>query len=425
MANRLGWLAVILAAQAALGDLPELPGLPGPVDTLQHTGPSSNRVDVVFFGDGWTVSDSAALMQELRSHARTFLAQEEYRRYKAYFNIYLLRHFRPAPAGGISFDYGQQSKPYYQATATQFLAATDVKYVVCRGMDASGADRNMGITAELDDDRIGIHEVGHGWHGLGDLYEGAGHESWPNSTADPTGAKWARWLGYVDAFNRDTVGTYPIEQTRYFRPVRSPYTLLGHVRTRARLIVGTPIDREKMVHDIYKLVKPIDSHTPNTTTLPNPGELRMKLVDDQALRVEWMVNGVVAPQAIGPVFRVPEMLRTPGTFEVKARVYDAVIPRAFSDRGGSVTGTPRSRPSDSLDWVRDRFDDLQQTVTWKVQVDRISGIGPTRSPSRARNGIRLVPGALGAAGPASKPVSAAATAVDARGRRNPGTSGPR
>jgi hypothetical protein len=129
-----------------------------------------------------------------------------------------------------------------------------------------------------------------------------------------------------------------------------------------------PVSREKMVWDIYDLVRPLDSWTPNTATLLNPGEIKVAVVDPVVIKVDWYLDGKAVARDGGASFNPFNFLTQPGEYIVKAHAYDYVVTRAYSDRGGDSLGKPGSKPSDSLDWVRKNLDKLQQDVSWKINV---------------------------------------------------------
>ena len=100
--------------------------------------------------------------------------------------------------------------------------------------------------------------------------------------------------------------------------------------------------QQKMIHDIYAIVRPIDAHTPNGATLVEPAVLQVRLVDPSVLKVEWIVDGTSLTSDGGECFD-PATLPS-GEHQVTARAYD---------------DTPL---------VRDHRDDLEESVTWTVSI---------------------------------------------------------
>lgn len=164
----------------------------------------------------------------------------------------------------------------------------------------------------------------------------------------------------MEPYNRWKVGVYPIPGTNAYREFPSSNSILGDVWLyKSMPIVHTPVEREKIVHDIYSLVDPIDSHTPNTAVLANAGALSVKVIDANVLQVDWYVDGKLAARDGGESFPPLPHIVSPGRHTVRALVFDRVLNHAFSDRNG---GKP-----DSLDWVRNDNRDLQQEVAWTLE----------------------------------------------------------
>ncbi|MGL1903632.1 MAG: hypothetical protein OCC49_15960, partial [Fibrobacterales bacterium] len=121
---------------------------------------------------------------------------------------------------------------------------------------------------------------------------------------------------------------------------------------------------EKIIHDIYELVDPVDFHTDTSKTLINPETLTLSLIDSTVSMVDWIIDGdTILPY--GPTqLSLKEYLTTPGTYTVTARIWDEVIAHAFSD---NVNPNP-------LDLVRSDLDKLEKSVTWTVQITDAYGM---------------------------------------------------
>jgi hypothetical protein len=362
------------AFSAPTADAPAATGATKPfsADLVTQTGESTNRVDIMFIGDGWVESESAAMKTELDEHIASFFKIEVYKRYAKFFNVYRANLHRPP------------SKRFQKKTAYKFYAgasrlavpAVDVRYVVNRrnhsgeGGHVGLGHENIGMSSSPDEDVIGVHELGHGWHKLADIYNGGyADTSWYNAAAGAGSKKWERWFGYVEPYNGDKVGVYPIKKNKQFRPIDTTITLMGDARSGSgRTIVYTPVCREKVVLDIYDLVDPIDSWTPNEKPLKNPDKLTVSVVDTAVIKVDWYVNDILVKKDGGATFIVAPHLTEKGEYRVRAHAYDSVLPLAFSDRGGDPKGTPGKHPPNPLDWVRAGLDKIQQHVSWTITV---------------------------------------------------------
>jgi hypothetical protein len=204
---------------------------------------------------------------------------------------------------------------------------------------------------------VALHEGGHTFHGLADEYGGTstscGEYPEINSTADPSGEKWAHWIGYNDErtdtrplprnLGTGSFGTFEqgvFEGSRYcdsgqYRPsVDSEMNLLPQP-------FNMP-SAEKIIVDIYSIVQPIDAHTDNSTPLSSPESLQVRVVDPDILKVEWSIDGELVEGETGECFVLPAL--DPGEHSVSVRVFD---------------NTP---------WVRTNMQRLEQTVSWEISI---------------------------------------------------------
>ncbi|MEO0530281.1 MAG: M64 family metallopeptidase [Planctomycetota bacterium] len=372
---------VLLAVTAAVGNSQTL-------QTLIDNGDSSNRVDIVFLGDGYTQDDLDAGL--LTGHVEQYLdylflsndgIADPFPRYRDYFNVHLI------PL--VSNESGADRPPlndfrdtaldatYYSRGIERLLTVNDNKANAARNAALSGT----GITADMqyvtvNDQKYGgaggayavfaggnsfatglaLHEVGHSFSNLADEYVSFGGDypfgepSEVNVTADPTGAKWQRWLGYDDprGSNLD-IGV--IEGARYYptgvyRPAQN-----GKMRSLDQAFHA--VSREKIILDIYDHVDPLDDHTPTAGITFDPDELWVEPIASSIL-VDWKVNGVPSAQNAGLSFDVALEGLSPGFHTITATAYDEIIDHAF-------TGGP-------LDLVRHDFHELTQVVQWNVVI---------------------------------------------------------
>jgi hypothetical protein len=189
-----------------------------------------------------------------------------------------------------------------------------------------------------------VHEIGHSFAGLADEYAEAAtyagpERPEPNVTIDPTGAKWAEWLGY-DQPGIGVIGAYEggyYHDLGIWRPsMASKMNLLGQ-----------PFDaiaREAFVQHIYAEVRPLDAHTDNGAILVDTDSLFVQPVDAEVIKVRWSVDGQVVLDGNADRFDLSDAGYGAGTYSVTALAYD------------------------DTDWVRGNRDRLQESVTWTVQL---------------------------------------------------------
>ena len=353
---------------------------------LWDNGPSSNRVDMVFLGDGYTAED---IDTTYNTHIDAMLNwmffgnENPYPRYKNFFNVYRLdiisrERGADVPPKGIFRDTALDATYYfdgvterllyineakaYQAlidnlpdlslAEVRLLTVNDTKYGGAGGYFAVYAGGNKYATD------LALHELGHSFNGLADeyyysgsgIYNGAEPEE-INITKSATGDKWSQWLGYVQP-DIGVIGAY--EGAGYYQQGLFRPSINSKMRS-----LGKPFDavsREKIILDIYGLVDPLDSWLDNTTTLFNPEKLWVDAIDPSVININWYVNDVLVPGAENQWFDLASYGFSSGAYKVTAKAFDPT------------------------DWVRINRDILEQSITWNVQV---SVIGASRSNKQA------------------------------------------
>lgn len=208
------------------------PGITSDVVAVQETGPSDQRFDLVFVGDGYTADQIAVFHQDVLSKWAELSAVEPFASYKQYFNVWEVDVASPEsgvdndPSMGVSrntaLDMGfwcQGTAPdterllcVDQGKATQAAgAAPQVDQVIALGNTAKygGAGGGVATAAGSNDQagQIAVHELGHSIGGLADEYDypydtytGAEPPE-PNISVHTAaelaqlGTKWAGYLG--------------------------------------------------------------------------------------------------------------------------------------------------------------------------------------------------------------------------------------
>src|SRR5690606_34325470 len=212
--------------------------------TLVNNGPSSNRVDIVFLGDGYTHADHAAGLYDdhINAYVNYMFSQafsDPFPRYHNFFNV----HKITTNSIHSGADVPNATPPVFRVTpfnasyevpAGETYNGSDNDRLILIDTSAADAARAAGlagtnITADIqlmtvNSDKYGgsggswavfsgpnfaasevaLHELAHSFAGLADEYGGfttpytGGEPSEPNVTTDPTGAKWAHWAGFDD-----------------------------------------------------------------------------------------------------------------------------------------------------------------------------------------------------------------------------------
>lgn len=367
MRNVLFWLVV--AAGACLGSSAR-----ADYQTIWDNGPSSNRVDIVFLGDGYLAADLTttypAHINMMLEHM--FLAGEDpFPRYRNFFNVHRIdvvsneRGADIAPQG-IFRDTALDARYYWDGSTERLLYVDQTKAYLTLFQNLAGApfapemslvtvnDTKYGgggggfaVFAGGNDAaaEIALHELGHSFAGLADQYGGnpipyAGPEpSAPDVTIDPSGQKWSHWLGY-DQPGIGVIGAYEggyYHEEGIFRPSNN-----SKMRS-----LNRPFDavgREQIILDLYGFVDPLDDWLNNSGILDGKSPLWVDAIDPDVIDIEWYVNGRQVPGAVGETFALSDFGFGSGTYEVMAKARD------------------------NTEWVRIELDKLQQSVRWTVHL---------------------------------------------------------
>lgn len=336
---------------------------------LEGAGPPKNRVNYVIVGDGYTEADlSTTYVKHLQEMLRVrFLpAAEPYPRYRKFINICALK--TPSPNSGITETRGDSAFGGYGndesrlgyiqddkvRAAIQKLLPKEIEVdwtgVVMndagwwnaggRFMVWSGGHKDAGLAA--------MHEGGHSYQLLADEYGGnctfSGDEKSMriNVTKDMTNTagKWNKWFDFTQMPGTGKQGVF--EGAQYcdkgaWRPTQDSV-----MNSLWRSSYFNAISLEQAVRLIYGMVRPIDSATPPETTAP--GVFMVQVVDPAVIKVDWYVDDMIKAMAGGASFDVAALKLPSGMHTVRARAYD---------------DTP---------WVRGDRKELEQSLSWTIQV---------------------------------------------------------
>ncbi len=335
------------------------------VTTLQAAGPSANRVDVVFVGDGYTASELGkyaahvdVLRRDLYDPSRAS-ANRPLDGYGSYFNVH--RVDVVSPESGI--DNRGVTPPVCRNTALDVCASgsamfVDVPKALCAAHAAPDVDfivfvanaATYSVALYYTPEMVGVtgdhhsageamlHEFGHTFGGLTDEYEIEGpcysgpEPSHPNATIYAAAeliarrTKWYRWLD-LDAVHTFEGGYYA--RCGAYRPTRS-----SKMRE-----FGRPfgeVNGEQIIFNLYclhyahpqrrrVLVRPIDAATP-----PSPAPLPADTVFSvtpirpvgRSLQIRWSIDGVDIPGADRATFTAPTACLSAGLHRVAVFVTD-------------------------------------------------------------------------------------------------------
>lgn len=359
----------------------------GDAHVFEDHGPPANRVGYVIVADGYQQTELDTVLVE---HVENMLYNEEtgfyseigqpYTRYRNYINVCVLRS--PSNESGVDGPNGNPDRDTLfdggncgdrlgcvdDRLATDYLDEHLPEHVDADWIAATLNENewwNSGgylmvwsgkfmETSDTQAASVALHEGGHAFHGLADEYADEALNCDCGSAREPNVAcenepdmtaktKWGEWFDYVmegggrlwnlGEHGAVAGGRYCGANSGVTRPTEdSEMNLLPYAHNMPSI--------QKMIHDIYEIVRPIDAHTPNDAPVMGASELALRLVDPEILKVDWSVDGALTSQDGGPCFDTATL--SSGEHTVIARAYD---------------DTP---------WVRDRRDDLEQSVEWTV-----------------------------------------------------------
>lgn len=320
------------------------------VEPLFSSGPSSNRIDLVFVGDGYTSGELAAYANQVNNTLPVFFSRAPLDAYKSFFNIHRVDVISNQsgvdndPTQGIQRDtaldmgywgYGierllivsTQKAANAAASAPgvdQILALANSSKYGGAGYSASNLGTYAGGNGSAIE--IALHEFGHSFADLADEYDYAdgsthtggefGEPNVSNKNAaqiQSSQTKWHRWLDLPEV---DSFEGAAYKQFRAYRPTSN--SLMRSL--------GRPLDAvnvEQFVVSAYKTVRPIDTATA-PGTYSHSQVFAVDPVDpvSHPLSVQWYLDGLPISGATGTSFSPATLGLSGGTYSLSVRVVD-------------------------------------------------------------------------------------------------------
>src|SRR5262245_16191276 len=339
-------------------------GAASPVTTLVSNGPPSNRIDLVFVGDGYTAAQVGVYASDVSSVLPVFLAEQPLAEYATYFNVHRVdvtstdSGVDNDPAQGIlrntALDMG------YWCSGIQRLLCVNVAKAKAQASAAPGRDSvlalansgtyggagysDLGTVAGHNGAaiEIALHEFGHSFASLADEYDYGGPANYPDP--DPPeqnvsiydaaqltalNKKWFRWLDlpHVDVFEGAAYSRFGI-----FRP-----TFDSKMRS-----LGRPyeeVNTERIVRNFYKYVRPLDAATPAGMYPLDASFFVVPLHPvTHALDIQWRLDGVEIPGATGESFDAASLGLRVGSYTLSVDVVDNTpLVRSLAIRRGYMS----------------------------------------------------------------------------------------
>lgn len=352
-----------LRGESALLEKPEktagiLSNLITNTKVIKDNGPSSNRVDLVFLGDGYTTGDSTKFDSQVLSISDGLFQQMPLSEYKNYFNLHQV--FSPSVQSGIDND-GQFGTDKNTVLNGKFYCQ-DVKENIC--VDVSIAWELAAQARDFDQISVLVnsssdggtaypfsdisvvpggntlvasnlaHQVGHSFANLADEYDNGSWPTYtgfepaePNVSAQNTEAmltqklKWHKWLGINSGTDfGGIINTYE-------GAMGHKYSIYRPTENSKMRNLNAPFNNpsiESFIKEIYKKVKPIDSATDVNTPLTGSSVISITPLQPigRNLTIQWYVDNTPIEGANTKTFRPNDYPISDGLHAISVEVSD-------------------------------------------------------------------------------------------------------
>lgn len=369
-----------------------------PYRTLRNSGPSEDRIDIVFVGDGYTLEELPtvydehveALAEGMFRDVRNSVT-EPFHTYASFFNVHRV-HVASVDSGidedgadrDTAFDgrdtcggfggacYVDAQKVHAAVDAALAGSGITADWIV---VTLNSSSKIAGVVEDPVGDvavyaggfgdgasggyrarELGLREIAKAFCNAGyeAVTEGAAYSGAEppevNLTRTATAPKWARWMGYdvrrdglteVDAYEGG--GGY---ETGIFRPVEE--SKMGP-QEGANTFRFDAVTREAIILKLYEYVPIVSSQEPEAgVTHVDPVVLYVN-TSAGSVTVEWAIDGQVVPGQTTSAFGITDHARLEGI--------------------GAGTYTVTARVVDDTEWVRiEPRVGLEETVTWTVEL---------------------------------------------------------
>ncbi len=243
------------------------------VTPIQQTGPTNQRYDLVFVGDGYTAAQQSLFLSHATSKWNEVASVEPFKKYKAYFNVWAVQVVSTDsgvdndPTRGISRNTAMDMG--FWCSGTERLLCVNTTKALSFAANAPAVDQVMALAnstkyggagyttrglatasgGNAQSGQVAIHEFGHSIGRLADEYFTAGttytgsEPTWPNASKMTAAqmttarAKWYSYLGrstpdggVIGTFqgaNQYANGIYRPSENSLMRSLGKPFNLVG------------------------------------------------------------------------------------------------------------------------------------------------------------------------------------------------------
>ena len=326
------------------------PPAPWNVTTVINNGPTSNRIDLVTVGDGYTEAELGSYTAHVDNVLAPFFSESPLDAYSTFFNVHRVDVISNEsgvdndPTLGIERDTALDMG--FWTAGIERLLGVDVGKAQAAAAQAPDVDQVLALAnstkyggAGYPDSDVGtvsggnfasreiaIHEFGHSFADLADEYDyddssiyigpepaDANVSTYDASTMASLATKWHLWLSEpdVDTFEGAMYHEFGIYRPTFNSKMRSNGQPFG------------PVNTEQLVISGYKTVQPIDYATPPGTH-PASTVFFVDPVDPttHALDVQWYLDGSPILGATETTLDASTLGLFPGSYTLGAEVVD-------------------------------------------------------------------------------------------------------
>lgn len=180
------------------------------VVTLHQNGPSANRIDLVFMGDGYTAAEREKFFADVKRLTKDLFEGRTFKSYLPVFNVHAV--FKPSNESGIGKNSAKDTAyglyrdgntlraifPTHTSAARrscQQAPGCDYPILVANDPYYGGLGGEFAITtsSETSGTKVLRHELGHNFGRVGEEYDGGGYFG-ANHASSLTRVGWKHWL---------------------------------------------------------------------------------------------------------------------------------------------------------------------------------------------------------------------------------------
>lgn len=351
-------------------------------ETLVLSGDPSNRIDIVFVGDGYLASELSTYAASVDDLIAEYFAEEPFIRYASYFNTHRVDVVSNEsgvdhdPTFGIYRDTALDMEfwcsgidrllcvnvgaaySYADNAPDADLVAAIANSFKYGGAGYSGSDLATASSENSLSTEVLLHEFGHALGNLADEYHYGDGTRYNGSEVGESnasilsesemlnaGTKWAAWIGVNDPAFDGMISSF--EGARYYQ-----YGINRPTNNSMMNSLNRPFNLpsiESILIEMYKTVRPIDMSSSTDATYAGNETLFVTPMEPLGfpLDVQWSLNGVPINGATESTLDLASLNLNDGAHVITVTV------------------------TDNTAWVRDedaRTQWMEQTLAFDVQV---------------------------------------------------------